>query len=189
MKKQFFTLFIMSTFFIFCNNAEIISKAKWGGVAGDSTLMKHHQINRITIHHAGVEDDGSKSGVAKMKGLQNFSLKQKGWGDVPYHFVIDLQGKVYEGRDVQYAGDTNTGYDPTGHLLICVNGNYEEQQVTAKSYKALVNFTAKMAGKYNISLEKIKTHKDYTPETVCPGKNLYKFFESGKFYRDVEKLL
>ncbi len=87
------------------------------------------------------------------------------------------------------AGDTNTGYDPTGHLLISVNGNYEEQEVTEESYRTLVNFAVKMARKYDLPLEHIKTHRDYTSETVCPGENLYDFFRSCTFYRDVEVLL
>lgn len=184
MKTQVYTLFIISSLVFACHNTHIISKNDWGGVACDSTLMKKHQINRITIHHGGVTDDGSTSGAEKMRGLQTFSMKEKGWGDVPYHFIIDLDGNIYEGRDVQYAGDTNTNYDPTGHLLICLNGNYEEQHVTPESYKALVNFTAQMADKYKVLLENIKTHRDYASDTVCPGKNLYKYFKSGEFYRD-----
>jgi N-acetyl-anhydromuramyl-L-alanine amidase AmpD len=189
MKTYLIIIVIMSSITLACSDSTIISKNDWGGVAGDSTLMKNHKIEHITIHHAGVIDDGSKSGVQKMKDLQTFSLEEKGWGDVPYHFVIDLQGRLYEGRDVKYAGDTNTNYDPTGHLLICVNGNYEEQQVTSESYETLVHFTAKMAETYSIPVEKIKTHRDYATDTVCPGRNLYAYFQSGVFLRDVKVLL
>ncbi len=193
MKRITAFLFLIMMLMFACRTPQettkIISKAEWGGAPGDSSKMKLHQIQKITIHHEGIEDDGSKTGAQKMRNLQHFSLNDKPWGDIPYHYVIDLKGNVYEGRDVKYAGDTNTSYDPTGHLLICVDGNYEVQELLPETYNALVKLTAEMAEKYSISLDDIKTHRDYTSETVCPGKNLYAKFTSGDFYRDVEKMM
>lgn len=163
----------------------VLSKTDWNGKPGNLAVMKEHTIRTITLHHEGVLDNGQKSGAEKMRNLQNFSQEQKKWGDVPYHFVIDLTGKVYAGRDWHYAGDTNTEYDPVGHLLICVNGNFEEQPVPEAAYRALVKFTAAQALLFHVPVEQIKTHKDYAPSTLCPGKNLYQYFATGQFHRDV----
>jgi hypothetical protein len=38
---------------------------------------------------------------------------------------MDLDGGIYEGRDYHYMGETNTSYDPGGHFLISIIGNYE----------------------------------------------------------------
>jgi len=46
--------------------------------------------------------------------------KDRNWIDIPYHFLIDPNGNVYEGRNVFTVGETATEYDPTGHLLILV---------------------------------------------------------------------
>lgn len=166
-------------------DAPVISKSDWNGKPGNSEVMKEHSIRAITIHHEGVFDNGKKTGAEKMRNLQLYSQEQKNWGDVPYHYVIDLTGKVYAGREVGYAGDTNTEYDPTGHLLICVHGNYEDQPVPEAAYRALVKFTATQALLYQVPVAQIKTHKDYVPGTLCPGKNLYHYFETGQFHRDV----
>ena len=32
---------------------------------------------------------------------------------------------------------------------------------------------------FDVPIDKIQTHKDYSDMTVCPGKNIYKYFESG----------
>ncbi len=112
-----------------------------------------------------------------------------GWMDIPYHFVIDLEGSVYEGRPLQYPGATNTTYDPTTHALIVVVGNYEVRDVTEPQLKSLANLTAFLATEYSVDLPDIRGHKDYAPgETDCPGANIYQTLEDGSLLRRVEQI-
>lgn len=97
--------------------------------------------------------------------------------------------KQADSRDFRPAAQGPLRSHRQGHLLICLNGNYEEQQVTSESYETLVDFTAKMADRYDVPIENIKTHRDYASGTVCPGENLYAYFQSGTFYQDVKALL
>jgi len=46
---------------------------------------------------------------------------------------------VYEGRKLDYAGDANTEYDPKGHALIEVVGNFEEVQPNQSQLDAVVD--------------------------------------------------
>ena len=68
-----------------------------------------------------------------MRNLQRFSQKRErlasgkmkvAWADVPYHFVINAAGQIAQGRDINFAGDTNTNYNPKNHIQIVLQGNF-----------------------------------------------------------------
>lgn len=167
---------------------DIISVKEWGGKEPTGSI-KEHEIEYITIHHAGVEMPEDADPVQKLIGLQNFSQNDKNWIDIPYHFSIDLDGKIYENRPLKYPGDTNTEYDPTGHALIQVLGNYEVQKVNEKQLESLAHLTAWLAEQYDIPTDKIATHKDYSDQTVCPGADLYKYFQDGSMIERINRYL
>lgn len=202
--KTFVTiaLLIISTYFLGCssssqminifeleypNDLKVFSRVDWGWQSLDK-LLPLHSINKITIHHSGEEFAEDKDMIQYLRNLQSWSRSEKKWIDIPYHFMIDLKGNIYEARPINYPGDTNTDYDVRGHALICVVGNYEVQKLSDASLKSLVKLTAFLKQKYRIEVKDIKTHKDYT-ETLCPGKDLYKYFEDGSFLRMVESEL
>lgn len=173
------------------NNFEknIITAEQWGGIPANKLLAKKHSITHITLHHQGETFPKGKDPIQYLRNLQKWSREEKKWIDIPYHFVIDLDGKVYEGRNIIYAGDTNTEYDPTGHILIEVVGNFEEVEPNEKQLEAVVKTMAYLASRYNIPVDSIRGHKDYSSQTVCPGKNLYHYLENGYFRERVSKLL
>ncbi len=161
---------------------------EWGGKAPTGT-KEVQKIEYITIHHSGVVFEEDADPIQKIKGLQRFSQEDKGWIDIPYHFALDLDGNIYVERPIEYAGDTNTEYDPTGHALIEVMGNYEVQTIKPEQLDALAHLTAWLAQEYNVPVDHIASHKDHSDQTVCPGKDLYKYFESGEFIKKVEAYL
>lgn len=167
----------------------IVTRAEWNAAPGDATKMGTHTIEWVTLHHGGVIFDGSKDPKTSIKNLQSWGSREKGWGDVPYHFEIDLNGVVYECREIQYAGDTNTAYNPKGHALVCLMGNYEEQVVNQKQLDAIVEMCAWLCSEYKVPPTRIKGHKDYA-ETLCPGKNFYPHIADGTIARlTTERLL
>lgn len=183
-----FLFFVFSLTLLACQSSmKIISAKEWGATAPSFTLPEH-KIERITIHHGGVVFKKDQDPVAYLKHLQEWSRKEKGWMDIPYHFLIAPDGRIFEGRNIKYPGDTNTTYDPRGHALICVLGNFEEQQPTEKQLKALAWLSAKLSLQYHVPLDRIKGHKDYA-ETLCPGKNLYKYLQNGQLISMIKKEL
>ena len=166
---------------------QIISVQQWGGSLANNSLAKKHSITHITLHHQGEPFPKGKDPIQYLRNLQNWSRTEKKWIDIPYHFIIDLDGNIYEGRNINYAGDTNTEYDPAGHALIEVVGNFEEVEPNQKQLDATVNLMTLLSIKYNVSADSIRGHKDYSSKTVCPGKNLYHFIENRYFNENVEK--
>lgn len=173
--------------FKFPENLKVISQEDWGG--SDNQKSKSlHEIERITLHHGGVQFEKEKDPAEYLRDLQSWSRSEKNWIDIPYHFLIDLEGKIYEGRSMQYPGDTNTTYDPSGHLLICLIGNYEIQTVNTRQLDSIINLIVFFSNELNINPELIRGHKDYA-ETACPGMDFYKYLENGYIVNEVKDQL
>ena len=107
---------------------KVITREDWGWMSGKKTLPEQN-ITKITLHHSGEFFPEGKNVVDYLKNLQSWSRTEKDWMDIPYHYMIDLDGNIYEARPLKYPGDTNTDYDVRGHALICVMGNYEIQKI------------------------------------------------------------
>jgi uncharacterized lipoprotein YddW (UPF0748 family) len=171
------------------NVVAILPRATWQ--AAEPRPYKKHVPVRITVHHEGgrVLTD-TASAVRRLKNVQTWCMgKDRNWTDIPYHYLIAPDGTIYEGRNVNTVGETNTEYDPTGHLLICFLGNYGEQELNANALDILTKLIANFCTKYNISPETIATHRDHSKQTTCPGKNIYPYFENGYVKKRVTELL
>lgn len=173
------------------NGMSYLSRADWGAKA-PVLPMRTHTISRLTIHHTGVKQAPARSTAEKIRGLQLFSQrddslssgkKKPAWPDVPYHLYVGIDGTVAEGREWQYVGDSNTPYDPTGHLLVVVEGSFDTEQLTAEQRRSLDVLLPSLVKRFDIAPERIAGHRDFA-ETSCPGKNLYSELER---YREMAR--
>ncbi len=161
-------------------------------VAGGADMRLHipHRITHVTLHHTGDSrpllpgDDP----VLRLRGLQSWGASDRNWWDVPYHFLMDLDGRIYEGRDYHFMGETNTTYDPSGHFLISIIGNYERQEPTQAQLESIADLMAWALKEYHLPVDSIGGHYNYA-DTGCPGKNLRKYLEDGTFRRMVSQRL
>lgn len=167
---------------------EVTASDSAGGAA--LRLRIPHRITRVTLHHTGSAEPlrPDEDPAAKLRGLQSWGASARNWWDVPYHFLIDLQGRVYEGRDWRYIGETNTTYDPSGHFLISVIGNYGRQEPTPAQIEAIADLMSWAIDRFDLPLDRIGGHYNYA-ETSCPGQHLRKYLEDGTFRRMVAKRL
>jgi hypothetical protein len=163
----------------------IVPVAAWGGTPADAAKARRHKITQITLHHQGEPFKPGTDPQAYLQRLQAWSRTSKGWLDIPYHYVIDLEGRIYEARKIDFAGDTNTEYDPAGHALIEVVGNFEEVEPNQQQLDAVVDLMALLAAKHKVSLDDIKSHRDHSDKTVCPGANLYRYVKEDWFRHKV----
>ncbi|HUR91773.1 MAG TPA: N-acetylmuramoyl-L-alanine amidase [Gemmatimonadaceae bacterium] len=157
-----------------------VSRAEWG--AKPPVLpMRAHSLGRLTIHHTGTNQNPARSVSEKLQDLQLFSQRddslasgrrKPAWADVPYHFYVAVDGAVGEGRDWRYAGDSNTAYDPAGHLLVVVEGNFQRDTLTSAQRSTLDALIPALARRFRIPAGKLASHRDYA-QTECPGANLY----------------
>ena len=164
---------------------KVISRKQW--TAKDSIgKAQKHKIRRITIHHTATPQNEKLTVEKKMQNLQRFSQSEGRlasgkakpvWFDVPYHFYITVDGEIAEGRKIKFVGDTNTEYDPAGHALIVLEGNFQTERPSYQQQESLQKLVVWLAQKWKVPASEIKAHNDYA-STACPGENLKKLLPS-----------
>ncbi len=192
MKTIQFSLFIISLLMLVgcssTNEITIVPRKAWN--ADEPKPFKTQIPERITIHHEGEYFSPDSNAAKFIKKVQVWGMSEaRNWSDIPYHFLIGLDGTIYEGRNVFTTGETATEYDPSGHLLISCIGNFEVQEVPEAQLNSLINLIAYCCKKYQISPDSIASHRDYSKITVCPGKNLYKYVQNNYIKDKVKQLL
>ena len=141
--------------------------------------MKAQKPAAIILHHTGVRQNPDVAFDAKLRGLQSYSQRpgnvsptrtKPAWPDVPYHYYVDHAGRSAEGRDVRYAGDTNTRYDTAHYIQLVVEGDFEQETPAPEQMSTLRKMLVWLMLVWNIPPEKITVHRDHAP-TSCPGRN------------------
>lgn len=182
----------------------IIGRVAWGA-AKPSHAFVRQRPQYITLHHEGVLFNDTMSAPEYLQRVQHWSITNRKWPDIPYHFMIDRTGNIYEGRPLDARGDTNTAYDLQDHALIAVLGKYDagEQQPHPAQIKSMVMLMAWIADTCALSADSIRGHRDYIPlnkkgkhidprtgeNITCPGDNLYRYLLDGSIQNAVDQIL
>jgi hypothetical protein len=157
---------------------EIVTREAWHALPPNTDLMQEQKPAEIVIHHTGQRQQRKISLEVKMRGLQNFSMRpgrsKPVWGDVPYHYYIDVSGRIGEGRDVSYAGDSIASDDTGDQIQIAVEGQFNKEQPTEAELDSLRKLVVWLAAMYGIPPEKITGHNEHG-QTESPGRNLISF--------------
>jgi hypothetical protein len=164
---------------------DVVAREAWGAEPSRNGL-RSHDIDRLTLHHSGSPASGV-SGPRAFQGWQDYHFSL-GWPDLAYHFIVGRDGRVYEGRPHAAPGDTATDYDPSGHFLVVVEGDYRTEQLDADQFEAMARVLAWAAVEFDVSPQTISGHRDHA-STSCPGGNIQQFIDDGSLERRVEALV
>ena len=122
-------------------------------------------VRHLIVHHTATSND-VPDWAAVVRTIWNFHAFTNGWRDLGYHYLIDPNGVIYEGRA---GGDQAAGLHfscaNTGTMGIALLGNFTSQPPTEAALQSLKNLLARKA--YELKLE--PTGTSYHPST---GLNL-----------------
>lgn len=59
----------------------------------------------LTVHHAGLQS--TVTGPPWFRSWQDLH-QGRDWGDIAYHYIVGVDGTVYEGRDPRFEPDSAT---------------------------------------------------------------------------------
>jgi hypothetical protein len=165
----------------------IVTRPSWGAAPENPRYMSRHQApwNRITVHHTAMPTGSSGSLTARsaeMRMLQRSHLnKPEGWGDIGYHFVVDPEGRIYEGRRLTWRGAHVRGMNDH-NLGVCLMGNFDEVRPTAAAIASLERLLDDLRAQNGIARSAVTWHRDWpSANTECPGDNLEPYVRR---YRD-----
>ena len=174
----------------------VIAPEEWGSTPGDmSAIPEQTSLEWITIHHASVFWTDTRDPVRFICGLQSWGKippdprhpertepRTQVWPDLPYHFLVAPDGRIFAGRPVKYVGQTNTpDYKVAGNINIELMGDFEKQRPSAGQLEAVAWLAADLARRYGIPADHVRGHRDAAgPVTDCPGRDLHRYFEDGR---------
>lgn len=132
-------------------------------------------VNRITIHHDAIPSQSLRTqsdSIARMNSVRQSHLKE-GWADIGYHYVIDPQGRVWEGRPLTFQGAHVKDHNEHNIGVMCM-GNFDQQRPSSNQIASLDGFVAVLMRRHRIPPNRVYTHQEIMP-TRCPGRNLQSY--------------
>lgn len=143
-------------------------------------------IDTVVIHHSGNRTFDILGGPPTVGDIQNQHMEDKGWADIGYHYAVDRDGKIYEGRPVDVRGSHTDG-ENTGKVGVLVLGDYDSTPSSLFDLntwdlsgddgpppEAQIDATKDLIGYLNNSygIAEVVGHKDIVSGTECPGDKL-----------------
>jgi hypothetical protein len=169
---------------------KFVTREEWGSEPQPFPDSKKHTPKYVTIHHAGVDYKPGTDPAKFVKNMQGWGQRDKGWPDLPYHFLIAPDGRIFEARDLAYEPDTNTKYPLQGHIGVEMMGNFETQRVSPQQLESCARLVAWLCDRQKIDTSQIATHRDVAPkQTTCPGKDFYRYMLDGQFKQWVQRIM
>lgn len=146
-------------------------------------LQYPEKITKIIVHHTATSGNLDNPAQA-IRDIYYYHAVTRAWGDIGYNYIVDRDGKIYEGR----AGGegvigAHSGIGNNGSIGIAVLGNYQNEDISEKIIVSLSEFIYKKAKIHDIYAggfsefrgvlrDNIMGHRDIMA-TQCPGEFLY----------------
>ncbi|HWE63857.1 MAG TPA: N-acetylmuramoyl-L-alanine amidase, partial [Chloroflexota bacterium] len=107
----------------------VASRDAWGSPDGEGSpnwIPFYKLPFHIILHHTG-EYASPGDPLGNMQSIWADHALTRGWGDIGYNYVIDTEGRIYEGRagGDQVAGGHTHGYN-VGSIGISLIGDYDQ---------------------------------------------------------------
>ncbi len=160
----------------------VISRNNWtyeGPIRAKVLLME--RVTRITVHDLSDEEVSlppTQDIPEMLREIRRKDMETLNTGDIAYHYIIDRNGRIWEGRDEKAQGLHFASADAeSGNLSLLVIGNFEEETPSEAQVSSLRRLLEALAPKHGIGSRFIFTHQELNrlyglEETACPGKNL-----------------
>ena len=151
----------------------VLGRGAWatGGVI-PARMEKMLPVTRITVHHSALTIYGNNraAAAAEIDKIRTAHMRDRGWGDIGYHFIVDRNGQVWEGRPLAYQG-AHVKAQNEGNIGIMCLGNFDVQTPSSQQQAAVLNHVKKLMSKYRVPTSRVKTHQEMAA-TACPGRSL-----------------
>lgn len=155
------------------NQPGLITRAEWGaneGYAENSGgyirfAPSFDPLQKMIVHHtAGRNNDPNPA--ATIRAIYYNHAVQRGYGDIDYNFLIDAQGRIYEGRRawIETPATNPIGEDLAGNVVrgaharhfndatvgVALLGNFTSVMPTAAARNSLINLLAWKAERHGL---------------------------------------
>ncbi|GAA4100516.1 MULTISPECIES: N-acetylmuramoyl-L-alanine amidase [Actinomadura] len=148
---------------------DIISRAEWGARAPRSrTTTTWSRRTEFIVHYS----EGPTTQTPRQ--IQDFHMDSNGWADIGYNFLVDVQGRIYEGRGWLVVGAHAPDHNTSGIGVCMIGRNGDATPAAKNAIRWLYDEAGRRADR---SLKKLG-HRDVYA-TTCPGDQLYAWVRAG----------
>lgn len=136
-------------------------------------MLRNYKKKFIVLHHSLTRRDITTFTAVNNYHKQKWNFKSALGYYIGYHYFIDCQGKVYQGRkDEEVGAHCQEARKNFNSLGICLAGNFDIELPSQAQEKSLKTLITDLMAKHKIPGANLKFHRDYAPYKTCPGKNI-----------------
>ena len=142
--------------------------------------MNRRKSTTMIIIHCSATREGQD---IKAKTIKQWHL-QRGFADIGYHYIIDLDGTIEKGRDESLVGAHCVGKNAISIGICYVGGcdkNLKPKDTrTDAQKKAMKTLVHQLMKKYNIPLNNVYGHDQFSSYKECPSVKIEQLREDLK---------
>ena len=99
----------------------IVGPLTWALLPDASVVKKSKRSSNKIIVHCTATREGKHFTVDDVR---RWHIKERGWSDIGYHYLVYLDGSIHAGRDVNISGAHTAGYN-THSIGVCYVGGLD----------------------------------------------------------------
>lgn len=127
------------------------------------------EINQIILHCSATKP----SQQVTVEDIKKWHVEENGWSACGYHYVIELNGDVSEGRNVEIAGAHCKGHNASS-IGVCYIGGLDEDgkpknTLNEDQKESLFQLVKDLLDEYGLKIEQVRCHNEYNSNKACPS--------------------
>lgn len=141
----------------------------------------------FTVHHTAGTNNYTQAQVPRiLRGIQQFHVRDRGWSDIGYNYLVDKWGGIWEGRRGSYGGNPRGAHTAglnDSLVGISLIGDYEKVRPSAAAVQRISRIIAWKSQELELDPQGtmrlkgrqrpvVVGHRDVN-NTSCPGRYLY----------------
>jgi hypothetical protein len=144
--------------------------------------LEYENVTHLILHHT-VSNNNNSDWAAVVRAIWSFHTFTRGWGDIGYNYLVDMNGVIYEGH---LGGDdvagTHAAQANKGSMALAMIGDFRTVTPPSAMRDSAANLFAWKADQKNIDvydagmlpqmdwgLPHLMGHRDVYGTTQCPG--------------------
>lgn len=157
----------------------IITRSQWGASYGQGAAVPRRPVRGVVVHHAYRPNLTHGLSEAVVRGhvqtVERHHVITNGWAGIGYNFMIDQDGRIWEGRGWgragAHAGDAAINRDSVGICFLIDGQTCDPTEQAWRACEALIREGVRLG---ELAPDYLVTgHRDHR-STTCPGERVYR---------------